>query len=204
MDNEKTMEQKIIEAAEELFLNQGFDKTTTAQIANLAGCNQAMVHYYYRTKEKLFDQIFSKIFDDMLPVMMGHFINSEPIEIKVKKIIEIHFNFLAKNKKLIPFVYQEILARPERFFGIKDKTEKPRMKMLQSLEHSLKAENTAGKIAKIEAIDLFFTVISLNLGFFMMLAAFQKLEVYQENELCELIETRKAETVRTVLKRLKV
>ena len=58
--DERSMEQTILGAAETLFIEQGFDKTSTGQIAKLAGCNQALVHYYYRTKEKLFDLVFEK------------------------------------------------------------------------------------------------------------------------------------------------
>ena len=55
---EENMEYKILKAAEKLFLEQGFIRTKMAQIAEEAGCNQALVHYYYRTKELLFEKIY--------------------------------------------------------------------------------------------------------------------------------------------------
>jgi len=51
-------EQQILQSAEELFLEKGFSNTSTTEIAKRAGCNQALVHYYFRTKENLFQQIF--------------------------------------------------------------------------------------------------------------------------------------------------
>ncbi|MDD4922908.1 MAG: TetR/AcrR family transcriptional regulator, partial [Bacteroidales bacterium] len=57
---ENTTELAILDAAEELFLKSGYAKTSTVQIAKLAGCNQALVHYYYRSKENLFRQVFEK------------------------------------------------------------------------------------------------------------------------------------------------
>ena len=61
MKNEETnTELAILKAAEELFLEQGFEQTTTKQIAQRAGCNQALLHYYYRTKDNLFVQIFEE------------------------------------------------------------------------------------------------------------------------------------------------
>ena len=56
--SEKNMEKAILEAAETLFLEKGFDATSTTQIAKAVGCNQALIHYYFRTKENLFDTIF--------------------------------------------------------------------------------------------------------------------------------------------------
>ena len=54
----KNLEQDILDAASELFLSRGFDNTSTTDIAKKAGCNQALVHYYFRTKENLFQRIF--------------------------------------------------------------------------------------------------------------------------------------------------
>jgi AcrR family transcriptional regulator len=59
---EQSMEQAILEAAEKLFLEKGFASTSTTQIAREVGCNQALVHYYYRTKENLFNTIFENKF----------------------------------------------------------------------------------------------------------------------------------------------
>ena len=55
------MEQAILRAAERLFLDKGFALTSTTEIAREAGCNQALVHYYFRTKENLFSKRFSFI-----------------------------------------------------------------------------------------------------------------------------------------------
>ena len=54
------MEQAILRAAERLFLDKGFALTSTTEIALEAGCNQALVHYYFRTKENLFEKIFEQ------------------------------------------------------------------------------------------------------------------------------------------------
>ena len=54
------MEEAILEAAERLFLEKGFTSTSTTEIAKAAGCNQALVHYYFRKKDLLFTAIFEK------------------------------------------------------------------------------------------------------------------------------------------------
>ena len=58
MSTDVNMERAILESATELFLRKGFNATSTTEIARNAGCNQALVHYYYRTKERLFEAIF--------------------------------------------------------------------------------------------------------------------------------------------------
>ncbi|MDR0510259.1 MAG: TetR/AcrR family transcriptional regulator [Rikenellaceae bacterium] len=52
-------EQEILDAAERLFLQKGYELTSTTEIAREAGCNQALVHYYHRTKEQLFVKVLS-------------------------------------------------------------------------------------------------------------------------------------------------
>jgi len=59
---EQPMEQTILEVAERLFLEKGFALTSTTEIAKEAGCNQALVHYYFRTKDNLFNTIFEQKF----------------------------------------------------------------------------------------------------------------------------------------------
>ena len=55
--NNPTMEIVILETAERLFLEKGFGMTSTTEIAKEIGCNQALIHYYFRTKENLFNII---------------------------------------------------------------------------------------------------------------------------------------------------
>ena len=53
-----TMEEVILETAERLFLEKGFALTSTTEIAKAVGCNQALIHYYFRTKDNLFNTHF--------------------------------------------------------------------------------------------------------------------------------------------------
>ncbi len=90
----ENMEQRILEAAEELFMDRGFAGTTMARIAEKAGCNQALVHYYYRTKERLFEQVFeakiSFIAGNILAIDEG----AGTFEEKIARMVGAHFDFL--------------------------------------------------------------------------------------------------------------
>ncbi len=58
MDTSQSTEEKIFDAAREVFYKQGYDGARMQEIARKAGINQSMLHYYFRTKEKLFDAVF--------------------------------------------------------------------------------------------------------------------------------------------------
>jgi AcrR family transcriptional regulator len=58
MESEITTEQKIMDAAEHVFLDEGFSGARMQHIADRAGINKAMLHYYFRSKDKLFELVF--------------------------------------------------------------------------------------------------------------------------------------------------
>ena len=94
--DKNNMEQKILEVAERLFMEQGFTATTTAKIAKEAGCNQALVHYYYRTKEQLFERIYREKMQLMVTSVTSINTSGSTFEEKVASIIEAHWDFLVK------------------------------------------------------------------------------------------------------------
>jgi AcrR family transcriptional regulator len=196
-------EERILEAAETLFLNQGFANTTTGQIAQMAGCNQALVHYYYRTKEKLFEQIFEKKFREIVPIITSKFDTGKTFQEKIKNIVEAHFDFLTSNPKFFPFIYSEVTANPERIKSLVEKMSVIPVEKLVQLDKELQAEIKKGKVAKISSIDLALTIGSLNLGFVMMTTMMKSIANYSDKEINAMKETRKKEIVKTILERLK-
>ena len=60
-ENDKQTEEKIFEAATDVFVEKGMDGARMQDIANHAGINKALLHYYYRTKDHLFNAVFEKI-----------------------------------------------------------------------------------------------------------------------------------------------
>lgn len=60
-------EQKILTAARNVFIRKGFAGARMQEIADEAGINKALLHYYFRSKEKLFEVIFKESFGKLLP-----------------------------------------------------------------------------------------------------------------------------------------
>jgi AcrR family transcriptional regulator len=200
---DKNMEKRILEAAEELFLEHGFAKTTTGQIAKSAGCNQALVHYYYRTKENLFDKIFEEkarlLFANLLKVDT----TGISLEEKIRKMVGIHFDFLRQNPNLAPFVLNEIMVNPARLQSLVDKLQQYPKSIFTQMEPRLNEEVEKGNIRPIEAMDLMLTIVSLNLAPFLILPVIQKATGLPDAAVDAMLERRKEEVVETVLARLR-
>ncbi len=200
---DKNTECLILEAAEKLFLEQGLTKTTTGQIAKLAGCNQALVHYYYRTKDNLFDKVFEEKIRLMASNMLTISTTGITLEERVKKMIETHFNFLKQNPKLVAFVLNEINSNPDRLFSLADKLQQYPKSVLLQLESDLNNEIEKGTIRPISAIDLILTIISLNVTLFLFFPIFQKVLNLSDESMQEVIENRKKEIINTIMIRLR-
>ncbi len=200
---DKNMEHLILEAAEELFLEQGFAKTTTGQIAKLAGCNQALVHYYYRTK----DNLFEKVFEEKVRMIVNNILTVNtsglPLEEKIAQMVGLHFDFLMQNPKLAPFVFTEIISNPERLQSMAAKLQVYPHAIYAQLDAELKKEIELGNIHPIETIDLIITAASLNVPPFVAFPLLQKAFNLSEETVQETLQRRKSEVINTVIARLR-
>ena len=198
------MELKILESAEKLFLEQGFLKTTTGQIAQLAGCNQALVHYYYRTKEQLFERVYEQKIQLLFSNFIAEVETCDSFEESITRMVRMHFRFLKENPMLPSFLLNECLNNPlERMSALKAKLSVLIPTVKRRLEETLDREIAAGNIRPISVLDLLFSIISLNVMPFLVMPLFQNLSDSSCEEMQTLLAHREEETVNLILARLK-
>jgi AcrR family transcriptional regulator len=113
-ESDKQTEEKIFESATEVFVEKGMDGARMQDIANHAGINKALLHYYYRSKDRLFDAVFEKItgkvFSKFAPVLDRNL----TLEEKIRFFFKEHITFLQQNPRLPLFLLNEIYRNPER------------------------------------------------------------------------------------------
>jgi TetR/AcrR family transcriptional regulator len=111
---DKQTEEKIFEAATDVFEEKGLAGARMQDISDRAGINKALLHYYFRTKEKLFNAVFEmvakKIFARFSPV----FNEDMSLDDKIRFFFREHISFLQQNPKLPAFILNEINQNPER------------------------------------------------------------------------------------------
>ncbi len=205
MKNEsENMEARILEAAGELFMEQGFVKTTMGRIAQRAGCNQALVHYYYRTKERLFEQVF----EQKIRYIAGHILAIDEgegtFEQKIARMAGAHFDFLVGNQQFVPFFVGEMLSSPERFTSVLDKLGHYPKGVFARLDAELTREVERGTIRRISTFDLVATVMSLNIAPFLMLPAVSHVTTLPDGAVEEWLAARRDEIIETVLSRIRL
>jgi AcrR family transcriptional regulator len=113
-ENDKLTEEKIFEAAADVFIDRGMDGARMQDIASHAGINKALLHYYYRTKDQLFNAVFEMIAKKVLKKFAPVFDDKLTLEEKIRFFFREHISFLQENPKLPGFILNEINRNPAR------------------------------------------------------------------------------------------
>lgn len=193
-----SLEEQILQTAEELFLEKGFDATSTTDIARKAGCNQALVHYYFRTKENLFMQIFAKKQEMVFSCLKLK--EESGFQAALNDFIDAYFELLMKNRKLPFFIINELIMRDDRrqYF---------RKKVIESPEYleyygawntMLQKEIAEGRVRPIELSDLTLHIVSLIVFTFVSLPLYSDFFEKDEAEISIYLSHRK-EAIKEVI-----
>ncbi|MBX2900301.1 MAG: TetR/AcrR family transcriptional regulator [Cyclobacteriaceae bacterium] len=114
MDTETSIstEEAILMAARKVFEAKGFDGARMQEISDRAGINRALLHYYFRSKEKMFERIFDEALERFMPLLSTWDQDSEESwEWKLRRFISRFTHFLKENSML--FLLREIIRKPE-------------------------------------------------------------------------------------------
>ena len=152
-------EEKILDAAQTVFIRKGMDGSRMQEIADEAGINKALLHYYFRTKQKLFEAIFKKVFRQVFPDIRSVILSNIPIEEKLEIFIEKYINLLLRNPYLPTFILKEINRDPEFLASV------IRSQGIQSdiLFRMFEKEMESGKIRKMDPRDLMINMIAMSI-----------------------------------------
>lgn len=116
MDKQQTTEEKIKETARIIFMKKGYAATKTREIAENAGINLALLNYYFRSKEKLFQQIMmeslSTFFKGIIEIFMSE---STSLEEKIQLIVGRYIDEIKKQPDIPLFILSELRTNPRQF-----------------------------------------------------------------------------------------
>lgn len=106
-------EEHILQVAREVFMQNGYDGTSMQMIADRAGINKSLLHYYYRSKERLFREIFAKVFSQFIPHLGVIFMSEMSLEEKVYAFADRYIDVFLENPLIPIFVMQELSKNPD-------------------------------------------------------------------------------------------
>ena len=157
MGEAKNTEETILEAAKIVFIHKGMDGARMQEIADEANINKALLHYYFRSKQKLFDAVFSKVlsgtFNDMREIFQGDY----SVEHAVKQFADSYIDMLIKNPYIPEFVIHELNKDQEAL----KKIVRQNLPDLSPFLRTIRREMDEGKIIKMDPRQLMMNTISL-------------------------------------------
>jgi len=109
-------EDKILEAAKNVFVAKGMEGARMQEIADEAGINKALLHYYFRSKERLFEAIFSEIIKFAFPKITRIAQSDEPFVTKLEQVVDAYVDLLIKHPFIPGFVMKELNRDPSGLF----------------------------------------------------------------------------------------
>ena len=170
MDRSQNIEKRILWVAERLFLENGFNGTSTTEIAKIVGCNQALIHYYFRTKEKLFWDVFSPKMEQAVEYLDAPLVESGSFLERISNVIEFYFDLLTLDERLAPFIVNELLMNPDRWDKFRDRflRSESQNRAYARFESEVREAINAGTIRPIEPIDLLQNIMSLTISAFIV------------------------------------
>ena len=154
------MENKIIEIAKNVFIEKGYAETSMSEIAAKVGINRPGLHYYFRTKDKMFEAVFGDIIMSIIPKVFDILIQKDKkIGKRVEEIIDTYYRLFLENPKLPMFVIGEINRDANLLINTAEKLHLPD-KFFGAL-HSIEEEMKEGKLKQVPIRFIFYNLYSL-------------------------------------------
>ena len=203
MDKIKTenIETEILIAAKEIFQQKGMAGARMQEIADKAKINKALLHYYYRSKQLLFEAVFKSAFSLLAPQLNKVLNDDSDLFEKIRKFTENYVSFVIKHPYLPNFVIQELNKNPE--FVQKLRSEK-NFPSIEKFKLQVSDAINQGIIKPIEAEQLFINIISLNIFPFIGEPLLMALVNVDKESYNKILENRKTEVAEFIINSIKI
>ncbi|WP_281613261.1 TetR/AcrR family transcriptional regulator [Flammeovirga sp. SubArs3] len=99
---------KILEVAREVFQEKGKSGARMQEIADKAGVNKALLHYYFTNKEGLFKEVFTEMIRKTLLPLKINLLSGEDLEVKIKKFVAGYIDIMKENPNMVSFILGEL------------------------------------------------------------------------------------------------
>ena len=182
---------------------KGYDGARTTSIAQRAGVTHAMLHYYFRTKQHIFERVVDKNISKIEQTIFTVIGNSDiPFLERLQNGISSHFDLVVKNPLLPRFFLNEILPHPERRVIVSEKLSKKTSELFAKTQSEIDEAAAQGKMEWVDAKMLYISIVSLNI-FPAISHQFAELitgELMFDKEVY--LEKRKAENIKLIMNRI--
>ena len=197
------MEEQILLVAKELFMQYGYEGVSTTQVAKAVGCNQALVHYYYRTKQNLFKIICQQEIQKMLKILAD--IPQEDISFEdfIEKIIEAQIGFLKNNPDAPFFIIGELRHNSEVLKMMRELFSEFGKEIVGKIRLFVQMKQSKGELNDVSVEDLLIDIVSLDVMSFVGQVLFTQILEMDSQTQEAFLERRKKHIKKLILSNIK-
>ncbi|MCX6146369.1 MAG: TetR/AcrR family transcriptional regulator [Candidatus Kapabacteria bacterium] len=199
MLEQENTEEKILNAARKVFTSKGYAAARMDDIAKEAGMNRALIHYYFRSKDKMFQIIFEEKFRIFFLSISSVLTSDNDVKEKVVNLIRMYFEQLIENPDLPLFIINAVNASPENFIKLTNKLNVSPKEAFKSFHIQVQKEVEEGKIRNIKPYVLILNILSLSIFPFIARKMFMNINNISETEYFEILENRIEDVINMVL-----
>lgn len=165
VERDRTTEEKILDAAHTVFVRRGTSGARMQDIAKEANVNQALLHYYFRHKDRLSEAVFRRAAGELMPRVMQILASDGRVAEKVAQIVTLEIDQFTRTPYLPGYIISELQHHPERAHQLIDMLAGPaanrRAQALDVLRRQLATESRARRILPISAEQFIVNLVSL-------------------------------------------
>lgn len=196
-----TTESAILDAAKGIFERKGMAAARMQEIADEAGINKSMLHYYYRSKQLLFEAVFKSAFSILTP-QLNEIINADTsIFEKIKNFSNNYIAFVIKHPYLPNFIIQELNRNPD---FVKKLVAEKNFPNISKFKQQVNDKVAEGIIKPVKAEQLFINIISLNIFPFIGAPLLKGFVNVNDEAYKQLMEDRKTEVSDFIINAIKI
>jgi len=196
-------EKAILEAARKVFTHRGFAGARMDEIAKEAGINRALLHYYFRSKEKLFDLVFAQRAREFFLGLAGIISGPGILEEKIRAIVEHDIDMLGAQPDLPLFVMQELGQNPDRLVRMAAESGANPAMMMKAFRAVVKDAVDKKQIRPIDAGQLLINTMSLCVYPFIARPMIKAIQELDDKQFDKMMQKRKQETFEFVMNSIK-
>lgn len=194
-------ESEILSAAKRIFQQKGMDGARMQEIADEANINKSLLHYYYRSKQLLFEAVFKSAFSMLAPQLNAVLNDDSPLFDKIKNFTFNYISFVVKHPYLPNFIIQELNKNPE---FIKKLVAEKNFPNIDKFKNQVNEQIANGVIRPIKTEQLFINIMALNMFPFLSAPLIKVFTNMNDAEFKHLIEERKTAVADFIINAIKL
>jgi AcrR family transcriptional regulator len=202
-DGREEVENKIIKAATKVFIANGYKGATMRNIATEANINLAMLNYYFRSKDNLFDIIFDQAFGQIYGSMFISLSGDKCVFEKIRDLVSSYITVLLENPSLPNFIFSEIAINPDRLTK-KLNQKKELFKIFDEFQKQIDNEVISGKMKPFSFLELFLNIESLCAFPFIVQPMLKKVFNVSDKNYTAILKHRKTSVADLLINGLKI